>query len=115
MGFQTAAQLPSDVNAQAIMVLAPQSDAVVASVTAASSSVAIPTSAIVEIACLTAVHFRFGSSGVTASAADRLLPAGAVVAYSVPGQQTPGQKATHIAFIKSAGAADGLISVGALL
>jgi hypothetical protein len=114
MPNQSDARLPIDADANAIMALAPSTAAVVATATGTTGSVALPAGIVVEFATLTAVHFRFGtSSGVTTSSADRLLPAGAVVAYAVP--IIGNVRATHVAFMKCSGATDGLVSIGALV
>jgi len=112
MSRETRVSLPIDTDGSSIQALTASTAAVVLTVTGTTGRVALPAgSNIVEIACLTAVHFRFGDSGVNAAATDRLLPAGAVVVYTVP-FLTPNTRATHVAFLKAAGAVDGLVSVG---
>jgi hypothetical protein len=109
-----SARLPRDTNSAIIQCLSAETDAAVLTAGGASARVAVPAEClVVEIVTLTAVHFRFGDSTVAATAADRLLPAGAVVVYTVPEIHAQ-QLCTHVAFLKVSGASDGLCSVAAM-
>ena len=108
----STANMPRDGNAAPIQALGAYPEVALLSVTSASSTQPLPASCLlIEIACLTAVHFRFGPNGVTAATTDRLLPAGAVVVYVIPDLNP---RATHIAMIKANGATDGVCTVGAM-
>ena len=107
------ATLIRDNNSQPIQALACETDAAVLTASGTTARVAIPSNcSIVEIACLTAVHIRFGNSSVDATTSDRVLPAGAVVVYTVP--ETDNLPATHVAFLMVSGASAGICSVGAM-
>ena len=114
MSLQTSVRLPIDQNSQVVQTLAAGPGALILTATGCTGSGALPAGTIVEIVALTAIHFKFGLVGVTATSSDRILPAGGIAVYAVPWNITDNQICSHIAVLKCAGGVDGLVSVGVM-
>ena len=94
MTGRPVAELPQDINRQAIQALSPEDGTVVqATIGAGNSRVAVPNeSGLVEVAVTAECRMAFGDSAVDASTGTRRALVAGVYVYRVPAG------ATHVAF-----------------